>query len=122
MPRHSQQTVENRQLFFIEQKIHRAKKNLNFLESGVKADVLPKFTNLSSKSLNCLNLSPAEVRQKRNERLNQAIINEQERLKILFSEVTNRENYSHYNRSVHNQILNQIRISERKSDIKRNKK
>ena len=114
MPRNSQQTVENRQLFFIEQKIHRTKKNLIFLESCVKADVLPKFTHLSSKSLNWFNLSPAEVRQKRTERLNQAIREEQDRLKTLSSKVTKHKNYSHYNRSLHNQILNQIIISEQK--------
>ena len=66
---------------FVQRKIYRANENLKFLKNCKTEHILPSFTKINRKVLREVNWSPKTIYSKRLEKLNQAILSEESRLR-----------------------------------------
>ena len=121
-------TKEFKVLAFCQTKIHQSIGCLDFLQKCKRFGVLPKFTTISKSLLNEVNWGKNQIRKKRLEKLDLAIIEQENRLqlnKTKFNQILSRD-FSHFSQSaVHrlvSSVFNYVQRQEMRNDRNRKRK
>ena len=121
-------TKEFKVLAFCQTKIHQSIGCLNFLQKCKQYGVLPKFTTIQKSLLNEVNWGKIQIRKKRLEKLDLAIIEQENRLqlnKTKFNQILSRD-FSHFSQSaVHrlvSSVFNYVQRQEMRNDRNRKRK
>ena len=122
------QNQEFKYLTFCQTKIHRSLGCLDFLQKCKRFGVLPRFTEVPKSTLNEVNWGKSQIRSRRLDKLDSAIVEQENRLeknKTKFNEILSLH-FSHLPKSAKHRlvssVLNYVQRQEFENDKKRKRK